>query len=63
MSEGKTEAGRREVEGRSEEYHLNGHSEGMQNPEFWRADVKISEFEWYLSKKIITLFSELLPYF
>jgi hypothetical protein len=34
MSEGRTEAGRREVGDRSEEFHLNGYSNGMQNPEF-----------------------------
>jgi hypothetical protein len=53
MDKGKTEAGRRQDGGRSEEFHLNGHSEGMQNPEFRRADFKISEFTSYLSKKII----------
>jgi len=63
MSEGKTEEGRTQVGDRSEEFYLKGHSEGMQNPEFRRADVKISEFESYLSKKVMKFFSELLTCF
>jgi hypothetical protein len=51
--EGKIEAGRRQVGGRSEEFHLNGHSNGMQNPKFPRVNVKISEFKSYLYEKII----------
>jgi hypothetical protein len=49
----RSEAGRREVGGRSEEFHLNGHSRGMQNPKFRRVDLRILEFKSYLKKEII----------
>jgi hypothetical protein len=50
---GRSEAGRREVGGRSEEFQLNWHLKGIQNPEFWSAGLRNLEFRSYLSEKII----------
>ena len=42
---GKSEEGRRQVEGRSEKFHLKGQSNGMQNPEFRISDLRKLEFK------------------
>jgi hypothetical protein len=52
--------GRRQGGGRTEEIHLNGHSKGMHNPEFRRAEIRNLEFKLYLSEKIINS-SSVLP--
>jgi len=42
---GRSEAGRRQVGDRSEEFQSEGQLNGLQNPEFRRADLRKSEFE------------------